>query len=141
MSRRTHPRQLLRLVLFTLTLIAAAPAQPASSQGTRFLRQPDVSATHITFVHANDLWIVGRDGGRAVRLTSSDGAETGPHFSPDGQWIAFTGQYTGNTDVYLVPATGGQPTRLTWHPGADVAMGWTPDGDVLFQSGREAHPT
>ena len=130
--------------LFLTTLAAATMATTpvlAEAQGSRFLHQPDVSATHITFVHANDVWIVGRSGGDAVRLTSSEGAETDPHFSPDGRWIAFSGQYGGNTDVFVLPATGGQPERLTWHPGEDVVQGWTPDGDVLFRSGREAHPT
>lgn len=117
------------------------------AQGTRLLRQPTISKDHIAFVYANDLWIVDlREGntnlGSARRLTSNDGAETEPHFSPDGKWIAFTGQYDGNTDVYLVPAEGGQPRRLTWHPGNDMVTGWTPDGTaVLFSSGREGHPT
>lgn len=111
------------------------------AQGTRFLRQPTVSADHIAFVHANDIWIVGRDGGEARRLTSDAGAETHPHFSPDGRWIAFSGQFGGNTDVYVVSADGGQPTRLTWHPSPDLAMGWTPEGRVLFQSNREGRPT
>lgn len=116
-------------------------ASQAEAQGARFLRQPDVSATHIAFVHANDIWIVGRDGGDARRLTSSEGAETNPAFSEDGQWVAFSAQYAGNTDVYVVSTAGGQPERLTWHPSADVVQGWTPDGDILFQSGREAVPT
>ena len=111
------------------------------AQGTRFLRQPDVSATHIVFTHANDLWKVARDGGDAIRLTSSEGAETDAAFSPDGRWIAFTAQYDGNTDVYLIPATGGDPVRLTWHPSQDVSQGWTPDGDILFRSGRDGVPT
>jgi tricorn protease len=105
------------------------------------LRDPDVGPNHIVFVHANDIWLTGRDGGDALRLTSSDGAETGPAFSPDGRWIAFTGQYGGNTDVFLIPATGGDPRRLTWHPGADVVQGWTPDGRILFQSSRGGQPT
>ncbi|KPK62235.1 MAG: protease [Gemmatimonas sp. SG8_38_2] len=116
-------------------------AQQAAAQGTRMLRDPDVGPEHIVFVHANDLWLVGRDGGDAVRLTSSEGGETDPVFSPDGRWIAFSGQYGGNTDVYVVPATGGEPQRLTWHPGADVVQGWTPDGKILFQSGRQGQPT
>ena len=114
---------------------------PAQAQGTRFLRQPDVSPTHIVFTHANDLWLVARDGGDATRLTSSEGAETDAAFSPDGRWIAFTGQYDGNTDVYLMPATGGQPERLTWHPSADAVQGWTPNDDILFRSGRDGVPT
>lgn len=123
-----------------LGLLLAGLAVEASAQ-TRFLRQPSVSATEIAFVHANDIWVVGRDGGDARRLTTDDGGETDPSFSPDGRWIAFTGQYGGNQDVYVVPANGGQPTRLTWHPGADVVQGWTSDGEILFRSGREAAPT
>jgi tricorn protease len=116
-------------------------AQGVHAQGTRMLRDPDVGPNHIVFVHANDLWLVGRNGGDALRLTSSEGAETSPAFSPDGRWIAFSGQYGGNTDVFLIPAAGGEPQRLTWHPGDDIVQGWTPDGKVLFQSGREGQPT
>lgn len=110
----------------------------AFSQGTMLLRQPTISTTEIVFVYANDLWIVGKDGGDARRLTSNEGAESNPHFSPDGKWIAFTGQYDGNTDVYLIPTEGGQPKRLTWHPGADQVTGWTPNGEsILFATSRE----
>jgi hypothetical protein len=36
-----------------------------------------------------------------------------PRFSPDGRWIAFTGEYQGNRDVYVIPASGGPAKRLT----------------------------
>ena len=145
-STTTAPQRPGAIALTALALAAscwatvATPA-PTHAQGTRFLRQPDVGATHIVFTHANDLWKVARDGGNAIRLTSSEGAETDAAFSPDGRWIAFSGQYGGNTDVYLMPADGGQPERLTWHPAQDVVQGWTPDGDILFQSGRDGVPT
>jgi len=143
---RARPRRTASLTLALTCLAAGAMADAvapshAAAQGTRFLRQPDVSATHIAFVHANDVWIVRREGGNAVRLTSAEGAETDPAFSPDGAWLAFSGQYAGNTDVYVMPATGGQPRRLTWHPGEDIVQGWTPYGEVLFQSGRDGVPT
>ena len=132
-----------RLGALAMLLAAAAVTAPTSAQaqGTRFLRQPDVSASHIVFVHADDLWIVARDGGDATRLTSSERAETDPAFSPDGRWVAFSGQYGGNTDVYVMPSAGGQPERLTWHPAEDAVQGWTPEGEVLFRSGREGVPT
>jgi len=129
-----------RLVVPAALVLGVFLPGPVDGQ-TRFLRQPSVSAAEIAFVHANDIWVVQRDGGDARRLTSADGAETEPSFSPDGRWIAFTGEYGGNQDVYLVEASGGQPKRLTWHPSADVVQGWTPDGDILFRSGREAVPT
>ena len=137
-STPASPRLVWSLVI---TLSFAAAPRLSHAQGSRFLHQPDVSASHIVFVHANDLWLVARSGGNAIRLTSSEGAETDPAFSADGNWIAFTGQYEGNTDVYMMPATGGQPVRLTWHPASDVVQGWTPHGEILFRSGRQAVPT
>ncbi|MBI4161760.1 MAG: PD40 domain-containing protein, partial [Acidobacteria bacterium] len=73
----------------------------------------------------------------ARRLTTFPGAETEPHFSPDGTLVAFSGEYDGNVDVYVVPVGGGEPRRLTWHPIADTVRGWTNDGKgILFASGR-----
>src|SRR6266576_6142925 len=113
-----------------------AAAAPDASQ-TRLLRSPTVSATQIAFVYANNIWVVERSGGAARRLTSFQGQTTNPHFSPDGKWIAFSGEYAGNLDVYVVPAEGGEPRRLTWHPGDDTVQGWTPDGkSVMFTSAR-----
>ena len=121
------------ILLFTSLCITA--------QGTQLLRQPTISNSEIVFVYANDLWKVSSGGGSAVRLTSNEGYESLPHFSPDGKLIAFSGQYDGNTDVYIIPAQGGEPVRLTWHPGGDFVQGWTPDGQVLFRSGRKGKPT
>ena len=123
-------------------LVSVSLSHFALAQGTMLLRQPDVSKDQIVFVHADDLWITGSDGGDARRLTSAVGTESNPKFSPDGNWIAFTGQYDGNTDVYLIPSKGGEPKRLTWHPSADLVQGWTPDGkSIYFTSGREGFPT
>jgi tricorn protease len=130
----------MKKIPFLFVLLFAA--QFVNAQGTRLLREPTISQEHIVFVHANDLWKVSKSGGDAIRLTSNEGSETLPKFSPDGKTIAFTGQYDGNTDVYVIPVDGGEPKRLTWHPGADLVTGWTPDGkEVLFNSAREGVPT
>lgn len=100
---------------------------------------PTVSQTTIVFSYGGYLWSVSRGGGEARQLTTG-GHEGRPYFSPDGKWIAFTGEYDGNIDAYVMPATGGEPRRLTWHPAPDAVVGWTPDGKkVLFQSGCEAY--
>ena len=105
--------------------------------GTRMLRTPTVSATQIAFAYAQNIWTVPRAGGSARRITTFQGQTTNPHFSPDGKWIAFTGEYAGNQDVYVVAAEGGEPKRLTWHPGADLVQGWMPDGKtIMFSSAR-----
>ena len=108
-----------------------------SQSGTRLLRSPSVSETQIVFAYAQNIWVVPRAGGVARRVTSFQGQTSNPHFSPDGKWIAFSGDYAGNQDVYIVPAEGGEPKRLTWHPSPDLVQGWTSDGQkVMFSSAR-----
>jgi tricorn protease len=129
--------------MMPLMLLPAAIALISLSQDPSFdpgpnpylMRHPTVSADRIVFQFAGDLWWVPREGGAAARLTSAQGIESEPRFSPDGSKIAFTGQYDGNRDVYVMPAKGGVPKRLTAHPSADVVLGWSPDGKaVLFSS-------
>jgi len=111
-------------------------------RNTRLLSQPAVSQDQIAFIYANDLWVARPDGTAVRRLTSDEGVESNPAFSPDGKLIAFSAQYEGNIDVYVVPVEGGVPRRLTWHPGADLVQGFTPNGAaVLFTSPREVFTT
>jgi tricorn protease len=100
------------------------------------MRFPDIHEDQVVFVYAEDLWIASTHGGAARRLTAHPGDELYPKFSPDGKWIAFTGEYDGNSDVFVVPVAGGEPKRLTYHPGADIVLGWSPDGRILFRSSR-----
>jgi tricorn protease len=105
------------------------------------LSHPDIHGDTIVFAHGGDLWTVPSKGGNATRLTTSEGVEMLPFFSPDGQSIAFTGEYDGRQDVYVMPAQGGAPTRLTYHPQPDLARGWTRDGlQVIFASPTDALP-
>src|SRR5437867_304908 len=113
----------------------------ANAQGTRLLRHPTVSRDSVAFEYAGDLWVVSRSGGQARRVTSTQGAEIDPYFSPDGSQIAYTSTVAGNTDVYVVPTAGGDPKRLTYHPGIDRVRGWTPDGRrIIFASVRTSAP-
>ena len=82
----------------------------------RLMRFPDIYKDKIVFSYAGDLWLVSSAGGEARRITSSPGLELFPKFSPDGKWIAFTGQYDGNFNVYVMPAEGGQPRQMTYLP-------------------------
>jgi tricorn protease len=131
------PRRLLVVSVIALAVAAAGPSMRAADMGTRLLRSPTVSASEIAFAYAQNIWSVPRAGGIARRLTSFQGLTSNPHFSHDGRWIAFTGEYSGNQDVYVMPAAGGEPKRLTWHPGADQVEGWTPDdAAIVFASTR-----
>jgi tricorn protease len=129
-------RPFLHLNLFLLFIftgvVAGAQIAPA-----RMVRTPDIHGDRIVFSAEGDLWLGTLSGGVAWRLTTHEGTETNPRFSPDGKQIAFTGSYDGGQDVYVMPVEGGAPRRLTFDPtGAEVA-GWTPDGaKILFRSRR-----
>ncbi len=126
-----------RILVISCFATASVFAQTAS---VHLLQRPAMSKDLIVFSYASDLWSVPRQGGTAQRLTSGQGFETDPAFSPDGSTIAFSGEYDGNTDVFTVPIGGGGiPKRITFHPDADRVVGWTPDSKrILFRSNRES---
>jgi tricorn protease len=127
----------MRHALWTLLLV---PAVGATADAPLLLQRPAVSAKQVAFVYAGDLWTVDRSGGDARRLTAGVGLESYPVFSPDGEQIAFAGEYEGNLDVYLIPTTGGVPRRLTHHPDPDVPVAFTPDGkSIVFRSSRSSY--
>ena len=120
-----------------VTLAVALFSNAASAVDARLMRYPDVSANQIAFVYAGDIWVVPKTGGAAMRLSSPRGEESFPKFSPDGNTIAFTGNYDGNLDIYTMPAAGGLPKRITYHGATDRVVNWYPDGkSLLFASGR-----
>ncbi len=140
------------LLIFTL-YAATSWAQPLASQpdadngGRRLLRFPDIHGDRIVFVHAGDIYTVAASGGTARQLTSHEGLELFPKFSPDGKWIAFSAEYSGSRQVYVMPSEGGTPKQLTWYNDAGVmppragydhqVLGWTPDGaSILFRANR-----
>jgi tricorn protease len=126
-----------KAVIFCCFLLPVLAICAAGQEETLLLRQPTVSADHVAFVYAGDIWIANRDGSSARRLTVNPSVESNPMFSPDGRLIAFSGNYDGNTDVYTIPIAGGQPKRITFHPGDDQVAGWTPDDKrILFSSTR-----
>lgn len=135
-ARRLLHRRSAATLLATAALAFALPlfAQDAGTHG--YMRYPDLHGSKVVFTSSNDLYLADVSGGMATRLTSHEGQEQMPKFSPDGKWIAFTGEYYGNSDVFVIPATGGEPRQLTFHGTADVVIGWDKKGRVLFNSDR-----
>ena len=137
-----------RSIWMAAALLLLPGLAAAQNQGeTRLLRYPDICGDTIAFVYGGDVWLSGAEGGLARRLTSGEGEELSPKFSPDCKRVAFTGQYTGNRQVYVIPVEGGAPRQLTFRNDiGDIpprggfdnqVLGWTPDGrKVLFNAHR-----
>jgi tricorn protease len=101
----------------------------------RLMRTPAIYGDTVVFSYAGDLWVTKTKGNDlARRLTSHPGVEIRPKISPDGKWVAFTGQYDGGTNIYVIPIDGGEPKRLTFDAEPDSCLGWTPDGKIAYSS-------
>jgi tricorn protease len=133
------------VLVLLLALAVLAPAAGAAE--TRLLRFPDIQGDRVAFVHGGNIYTASVDGGLAQRLTSHEGMELYPKFSPDGQWIAFSAEYSGTRQVWVMPAWGGTPRQLTFYTdvgpmpprgGTDYrVLDWTPDGKhVLVRANR-----
>lgn len=136
------------LLILCLLVVSGLATAGSATADTKLLRFPDLHGDQVVFTYGGDLWLASDQGGTARRLTTHPGLELFARFSPDGQWIAFTGQYDGDEQVYVVPTQGGMPQQLTFYPalgplpprwGYDNHVhGWTPDGkSVLFRSLRD----
>jgi tricorn protease len=129
-------------VLITFVLLSGLTL--FASDEARLMRYPDIYKDKVVFSYAGDIWISQIDGGYARRLTTSPGVEYFPKFSPDGKWIAFTGQYDGYFQVFVIPSEGGDAKQLTFYPYDALSdrggfpnqvMEWTPDGKhIVFRS-------
>jgi len=122
-----------KIFVILFVILSAFTALNLSAQvDARMMQNPDVSKTHIVFTYGGDLWIVPKEGGTALKLSSPAGQELFAKFSPDGSQIAYNGIYNGNFDVYVIPTMGGVPTRVTHHGMTDRLIDWYPDGKNLL---------
>ena len=122
--------------LFLVTAAALVlSSQDANLSEPRLLRTPAIHGNTIVFGYAGDLWVSDiKSTEPARRLTSHPGLEIRPRISPDGKWVAFSGQYDGTTNIYVISIDGGEPKRLTYDVEPDNCLGWTPDGKIAYAS-------
>jgi len=132
------------LILITILLLSS---YSFAVKDVRLLRMPDMNKDFIVFVYAGDIWSVSSNGGEAKRLTSHVGLELFPKISPDGKWIAFSGEYSGSRQIYVMSSNGGVPKQLTYYNDVGImpprggwdhiVLDWTPDSKkILFRANR-----
>ncbi|MEO5567717.1 MAG: S41 family peptidase [Gemmatimonadaceae bacterium] len=135
-----------RFVTLAATVVIAAGSVAATrayvADPVRLVRTPAVANDGtIAFTFQDDIWLANPDGTSPRRLTTHVARDERPLFSPDGKWVAFTSNRSGNNDVWIAATSGGEARQITWFTGNDEAVSWTPDGlAVVIASNRGTHP-
>jgi len=80
------------------------------------------------------------DGGAPTWLTRGGGSDRQPVVSPDGEWVAFSSNRSGNLDLWAVSLRTREVKRLTDDPGDDWDPAFNRDGSALvWSSNRSGH--
>lgn len=75
---------------------------------------------------------------RLSKITSAARFESEPSWSPDGRWIAYSSDRSGNFDIWVRPVSDGRPIQISFDPGRDWQPSWSPDGrHIVFRSERD----
>lgn len=92
------------------------------------------SAKRATVGARGDIWTLPAKNGSPRNLTRTSGvAERDPIWSPDGQWIAYLSDQTGEYEIYITQSDGkGETRQLTTNGSMYRYMdSWSPDSETI----------
>lgn len=104
----------------------------------KYLSGFDISPTgkRIVFEARGEIYTAPAKHGDVRNITKSSGSrDSGPSWSPDGKWIAYVSDRTGDDEIYLVDQMGKEPEkRLTDTGHFKKGLMWSPESDGLLYS-------
>lgn len=71
-----------------------------------------------------DVFTMEPDSGRVKRLTTGAGDNEDPCWSPDGRYVAFSSNRTGQYHIYIMNANGRTQRRVTFEKGKQTSPSW-----------------
>jgi Tol biopolymer transport system component/serine/threonine protein kinase len=135
-SNREGERDVYRVELDEKGRPVADPRRVTTGLGaqTISLARDGRRLAYVVYQHTSNIWSVPIPARGTVPaaevspVTSGNQAIEGLALSPDGNWLAFDSDRSGNQDIYKVPIAGGDPIQLTNYPGDDFMSSWSPNG-------------
>ena len=102
-----------------------------SVDASKFMVNWNVSpiADRVVVEARGDIWTISPDGAKQRVTSTSGAAERDPSWSPDGRWIAFFSDASGEYELYVAAADGSAAPRQLTHIGAGFRYTpiWSPD--------------
>lgn len=84
------------------------------------------------------LWVMDLGTGVPRLLVPGVHQDLHPDWSPDGQWIAFASDRSGELEIWVVRPDGSGLKQVTSGPGSKTWPAWSPDGkQILYTGSRE----
>jgi tricorn protease len=120
-----------------------AGARPGLVNVSKFITsvQPAPDGKRVVVVARGEVFTAPAKYGPVRNLTNTPGVhERGASWSPDGQWIAYVSDQSGETELWLRPQDGrGEAVQVTKSPGGpsyDFTPVWSPDSKKLLWGDR-----
>jgi serine/threonine protein kinase len=136
-------------VLFTSSGTASAPPSRLTTglnAHTVSISQDGQKLAYSVFNYTSNLWSIQIPEELPLSVSNSKPITKGNQIvesaqvSPDGLWLVYDSDLTGNSDIYKILLAGGSPIQLTTHPSEDFVPSWSPDGEnIVFHSFRQGN--
>ncbi len=86
----------------------------------------------IAFCYKGDIFVVAREGGKAIQITSNSAYDSNPLWTKDGKNIIFSSDRDGAADLYITSNEGGVPKKIETFGGNKKPLALLPDGRIVF---------
>ncbi len=91
-----------------------------------------------------DVYAIPVSGGDETRLTVAPGLDDGPEYSPDGAYIYFNSERTGQMQIWRMKPDGSDQEQVTFDFSNDWFPHLSPDGQsmvfIAYEKGVKGHP-
>jgi Tol biopolymer transport system component len=124
-----------------LPLKPARKVEFTTDEGTWLSLDISPDGKTLIFDLVGDLYTMPFAGGEARKITSGMGFNNQPHFSPDGQLIAFVSDRGGAENVWISKPDGSDAKQLSQDEQVEFASPtWTPDGQYVIAARESQFP-
>ena len=109
--------------------VSGVAISPDGSRVAYVVREPLMEGEKSEYL--SHIWVAASDGSRNAQFTRGESSASGPAFSPNGEWLAFTTARSGSNQIWVIPMGGGEARQVTDAKPGVGQFRWSPDGGAF----------